>query len=166
VIPRARDEIIQMLRVIPFQNLVNLHRPVEVFLIPPARDIQIRYRGLGQEKCHRLLLPESVVVRMSDEIVPGGQCAVEVVLVGVRKRAEPQIPLVGVEAVELEREIGLSGLHQGGVFEPVAEAERTIVVEVVTQKHVGRRSLLGDGFEGRMRLQHAHNSQPAAIGNA
>ena len=68
---------------------------------------------------------------MSDEIVPGGKHAVNVILVGVRKRAEAQVPIVGIETVKLEGEISLVGLHHRGVFESVAEAEGAVVMKIV-----------------------------------
>jgi hypothetical protein len=40
------------------------------------------------------------------------------------------------------------------------------VVEVVSQEHVGRRSLLGSGFQRGVRLQQSHHGKPTAVGNA
>ena len=40
------------------------------------------------------------------------------------------------------------------------------MMEIVTEEHVGGGSLLGDGFERGMGLEHAHHGEPAAVGNA
>src|SRR5579872_2108138 len=39
VIPRARYEIVQMIGIIFFEEFIDLHRPVEIFLVPPAGDV-------------------------------------------------------------------------------------------------------------------------------
>ena len=102
---------------------------------------------------------------MLHEIVPGRQRSVNIFCVRVRKRPQPQIPVVGVEVVELKFEIGLVRFHHRRVFEPIAQPERAVVMKVVTQKHVRRRSLLRNGSQRRMRLQHPHHRQPPAVRN-
>ena len=68
------------------------------------------------------------------------------------ERAEVQEPFEGVVLVELELLDVLAGLHHRGVLEPVAEPERTVVMEVVAQEHVGRRRLGRGGLERGVRL--------------
>ncbi len=62
--------------------------------------------------------------------------------IGIRKRPQPHVPVVRIEAVELKFEIGLVRFHHRRVFEPVAQPERPVVMEIVAQEHIGRRSLL------------------------
>src|SRR5438034_1019302 len=43
VVPRADHEEVPVEGVVPLQQLVNPQRPVEVFLVPPAADVQCRH---------------------------------------------------------------------------------------------------------------------------
>src|ERR1039457_2996511 len=101
---------------------------------------------------------------MAREILPGGELAVEILFVGVRKRAEGEIPIVGVAAVEGEMVILFGGgFKQGGVFETVTEAESAVVMEIVAEELVGGGSLLDDGFEGGMRIERGHDGGPSVL---
>jgi hypothetical protein len=63
---------------------------------------------------------------------------VKIFLVGVGKRAERQIPIVGVGAVEREVIVLFrGGFEQGRVLESVAQAKGAVVMEVVAQELVG-----------------------------
>ena len=166
VVPRTGHEIIQVVGVFLFEQFVNLHGTIKIFLVPPAGDVQVGNSGPREKVGHGLLLPEGVVVGVRDEVAPGGKPAVNVFLVGVRKRAELQVPIVGVEAVELEREVRFVGLHHRGIFVAVAQAEGAVVVKIIAQEHVGGRGLLGNSFERGMRLEHAHHREPATVGDA
>ena len=90
---------------------------------------------------HRLAFPERVVVGVGDEVVPGGDLLVQVLPVRVGQRPEVEVPVEGVVAIELERLDVLAAFHHRRVLEGVAQAERAVVVEVVTQPHVGRGGL-------------------------
>src|ERR1700722_10741419 len=91
----------------------------------------------------------------------------EVLFVGVRKRAEAQIPLISIGAVEFEVGVGFLGsLEQRGILESVAEAEGSVVMEVVAQEHVGGRGLLRGGLERRVRIEQGHGGEPAAVRNS
>ena len=103
---------------------------------------------------------------MGDEVVPGRHLALEVAGVDVAQCPELQVPLVGVVAVELEVEVDLGRLHHRDVFEAVAEPKRPMMMEVVTEELIGRRRLRRDRLEGRMRLQHTHDREPPAVGDA
>src|SRR5262249_56897642 len=102
MIPGTCDQVIQVICVVLFQNLIGLDRTVKVFLIPPSRDMHDRNRRLFELTNQRLLLPELIVIRMGHEVVPCRQLFVKVLFIRIRKRAESQIPLVGVVAVELK----------------------------------------------------------------
>ena len=41
MIPRAGHQIVQMIRIVLFEQLVDLQRAVEILLVPPAGDIQV-----------------------------------------------------------------------------------------------------------------------------
>src|ERR1700723_866792 len=83
MVPRASDEIIEMIRIGLFQRRVNAGWAHEVFLIVPASDVQIRHGSVLQIGGYGMLLPE-VMVWMLDEVVPGGQISVEVTLIRIR----------------------------------------------------------------------------------
>ena len=63
-------------------------------------------------------------------------------------------------------ETRLARFHHGGILKAVAQAEGAVVVEVVSQEHVGGRSLLGDRLQRGVRFEHRHHGQPAAVGNS
>src|SRR5262249_510174 len=119
VVPRPDHDRAEVPRVLLFPGLVDLQRAVEVLLVPPAGDVQGRDLRPCQEAIDRLTPPESVVVRVVDEVVPGRQLAVEVALIGGGQRPEGQEPLVRVVPVELEELHALGGLHPRDVLEPV-----------------------------------------------
>src|SRR5215813_6933470 len=73
VIPRADDEEVFVRRIAPLEQLVNFHRAVEVFLIPPPGDVQSRNSHTVQPWREALPLPERVVVGMIHEVVPRRQ---------------------------------------------------------------------------------------------
>ena len=145
---------------------VDAKRAAEVLLVVEPADVQRRHRGSLQPRLQRAGLPVGVVVRVGDEVVPRRQRVLEVQFVGVREWAELQVPVVGVEAVELEVEVRLLRPHQRRVLEPVAEAKRAVVVKVVAEKHVHRRRLRGRGPERRVRLGERHRRQPARVADA
>ena len=168
VIPGSDDEKVLLLRVVFLEQLVDLDRPVEIFLIPPAGDVERRHRDAVQPRRKRLPFPERVVVGMADEIVPGRQRLAEVPAIGVRQRAELEIPVVGVVAIDQRRGRGhlLRGLHHVGVLEAVAQAERAVVMEVVADPHVCGRGHRHDGLERGMRIERAHHREPRRVTRA
>ena len=105
---------------------------------------------------------------MIDEVVPAGKRLLEESAVGVGKRSELQVPLEGVVAIDERRRARdlLGRLHHVGVFEAVAQAKRTVVVEVIPQPHVRRRCLLHDSRERRMRIERSHHRQPSRVARA
>ena len=118
VVPRADHKVVQVIGVVPFKQLINFQRPVEILLVPPAAHIQIRHLGRADVWLERLFPPELVIVGMADEVVPGGQLAMEVAFIHVGERAQIQVPPIGVRAVELEIGIGfLGGFQKRGVLD-------------------------------------------------
>ena len=97
------DEEVPIRLIVLLERAVDRDRPVEVFLIPPARDVERRHRDAREVRAHRLPLPEVVVVRMRGEVGPRRQLLVlEHLRLDVRQRPDVQIPLVRVVAVEVE----------------------------------------------------------------
>src|SRR5581483_6014777 len=90
------------LPLVPLHQLANFHPPAPILLIPPARDVERRHGHAIQVRRERLLLPEPVVIRVRDEIIPRRQLPMEIFLVDVREGPEFQIPLEGVVPVELK----------------------------------------------------------------
>src|ERR687887_2178863 len=70
VIPWPDDEKILVLCVEFLEPLVDLNGPVEILLIPPAGDVERRHGDLRQRWNQRLHLPEAVVVRVRDIVIP------------------------------------------------------------------------------------------------
>src|ERR1041385_4727309 len=105
VVPRTGDHEVRVLRVVLLGVAEDLPRSPGIFLVPEARDVQVRHRRRVQLADPRLLLPEVVVVRMSDDVIPIRNRAVEVPGVDVRERTEGQVPRVSVVRFERE-EIG------------------------------------------------------------
>src|SRR6185369_345573 len=102
VIPWTSDQIVQMLVVSLFENLVRLDWSVKIFLVPPARDVHDRHRRFPELTGQRLLLPELVVIGMRDKVIPGWYFAVEVESVGVREWSKPQVTLVSIVSNKFE----------------------------------------------------------------
>ena len=166
VVPRPDDESVQIARVVLLERVVDRQRAVEVLLVPPAGHVQRRYLDVPDVRDHRLPLPEVVVVRMLDEVVPGRNLSVEEEGVDVGERAQRQVPAVGVVPIEAELLELLSALELVGVFEAVAQAKRSVVVEVVAEPHVGGRGLRRDRRERRVRLERPHDRRPAPVGDS
>ena len=91
-----------MLRIVLLERIVDANRTVEVFLIPPAGDAERRHLHVVNRGDQRLPLPELVVIRMKDEIVPGRNLFVKILRVRVGKRTERQVPVERVVAIEGE----------------------------------------------------------------
>src|SRR5690242_5998314 len=78
MIPRTSHEIIQVVLVCLFQNLIGHHGAIKIFLIPPTRDVHDWYSDVFELRDQGSLLPEVVVIRMRNEVIPGGYLAVKV----------------------------------------------------------------------------------------
>lgn len=110
VIPRSGYKVVPVLLVVGFQQRVGLLRPVEIFLIPPAGNVQVGRRGLAQERIVGLCPPELIAIGMVHEVVPGGNLLAEVLGDDVGERPQFEIPIVSVQAVKLEIGVGFLGL--------------------------------------------------------
>src|SRR5688572_2693800 len=86
VVPRTDDEEVLFRRVVTFEQFVDLDWTVEVFLVPPTSDVQRRHRNSSEPRLEALPLPERVVVRMVDEVVPARQTAFEILRASIRQR--------------------------------------------------------------------------------
>src|SRR5262249_12496435 len=128
VVPRPDDQAVELPRIVPLESLVDREGTVEVLLVPPARDAQRRNEHVADVGDHRLPLPEFVVVRMFDEVVPRGDLSLKEECVDVGERAEGQVPAVGVVPVESELLQLLSALQLVRILEAVAQAECPVVM--------------------------------------
>ena len=90
----------------------------------------------------------------------------EKAFVEFRKRAQAKIPIEGVVLIEVEVKLLLAGFHPRHILEPVAETEGAIVMKIVSQEHIRRRSLFAGGLQRRMRIDQRHGGQPAAVGDS
>ena len=84
----------------------------------------------------------------------------------IGQAAQLQIPLIGIVPVEADRDIRFGGFERIGVLVSITEAKGAVVVEIIAQEHVCRRSFFASGPERRMRVENAHNSRPAEVGSA
>src|SRR5206468_8939151 len=87
VIPRARDHEVRVIGVVLRGVTEDLPRSPWVFLIPESRDVQVGDRRSVQLADPRFLLPESVVIRMGDDLGPERDRPVQVAGVDVREWA-------------------------------------------------------------------------------
>src|ERR1041385_1374687 len=87
VIPRAGNQIVQVTRVSLLQDFISFYGPIKVFLIPPSRNMHCRYCDFPELINQSLLLPELIVIRVVNEVIPGWQLAVKEFRICVRKRA-------------------------------------------------------------------------------
>ena len=138
VAPGAEHEEVLVVLVVGLQLLVDLDGAVEVLGVVPAGDVK---RGHGdalqiREDAAHLRLPVLVHVRMLDESVPHPRLAVQQLTVDPGERAHLQVPGVLVPGA-------LRGPQLRGQLEAlrrlvgVAEPEGAVVVEVVSNEHVG-----------------------------
>src|SRR5579859_4590285 len=112
------------------------------------------------------MLPEIIITCVGNKFVPGWEFPVEIFRVGVGEGAEAEIEIVNVKPIEVETEILVRRFQQSCVFKGIAEPERPIVKEVVPQPSVAHTSLLGDGLEGGMRIDHSHRHQESVVRNS
>src|SRR5262249_27788626 len=84
MIPRAGNEVVQMLAIILLQQLIDLLWTIEVFLVPPAGHIQVRHGRFTQKTSKCLWLSKLIPLRMVNKIVPGRELAVKIFRIGVR----------------------------------------------------------------------------------
>jgi serine/threonine protein kinase len=68
-------------------------------LVPPAGHVERRHGGRLRVLDDRLPLPERVVIRMRDVVVPRRDLPLEIARVDVRQRSEGEVPVVRVVAV-------------------------------------------------------------------
>src|SRR4029077_17803188 len=131
-----------------------LPRPPGVFLVPEARDIEIRNRRAVQRVDPDQRLPISVIVWMRAGIVPIRNLAMYVMVVDVRQRSKVQVPLVRIPLVERKIGVGkLVTLLHHRILKVVAEAKGTVAVVVVMHPFIDRTCcLLADGLQRRMRV--------------
>ena len=101
-------QVVILTRLRRFTRGENAPWPGKVLLIEPSPDVEVGHLGGANDSLHRLLLPEIVIVRMGDEIVPGGPLAVEITRIGLTQWAQLQIPIVSIVLLELECLVGLS----------------------------------------------------------
>jgi hypothetical protein len=71
---------------------------------------------------------------MAGEVVPRGPLSLEEPGVHVRERAEREIPLIGVVAIELEVLDRVRGLEGVDVLEAVAQAESAVAIGAMDER--------------------------------
>jgi hypothetical protein len=71
---------------------------------------------------------------MAGEVVPRGPLSLEEPVVHVRERAEREVPLIGVLAIELEVLDRVRGLEGVDVLEAVAQAESAVAIGAMDER--------------------------------
>src|ERR1700693_1899060 len=94
--PRAGDNEVCVVRIVLLRVTENLPWSPGIFLVPEAGHVEVRNRRSVQLTDPRFFLPEVVVIRMRDAIVPVGNFAVKIFLIYVRERAKIEIPLESI----------------------------------------------------------------------
>src|ERR1700674_514363 len=102
VIPRTSHHEVRVIRIILSRMPEDLPRTPRIFLIPETGDVEVGNRRRVELIDSSLLLPERVVVRMCDEIVPEGNGSVEIAGIDVLDAPQSQIPRIRIVFVELE----------------------------------------------------------------
>src|SRR5688500_1791970 len=92
VVPRSDDEEVEIRRVTLLELPVDLDGTVEVFLVPPAGDVERGDAWPIDLRRHGLALPEGIPVRVCDEVVPRRDLSLEVFRIDVGERAELEVP--------------------------------------------------------------------------
>src|SRR5438270_11819194 len=100
---------------------------------------------------------------MRHKVVPSRQLPVTVFGVGIRERAKPQIPLIGVISIELKVSEYIRSLQLIRILETIAQSEGPVMMNIVAEKHVGGSCQLGDCLQRRVRVDYCHYHQPAGI---
>jgi len=100
---------------------------------------------------------------MRDEVVPRRYLCLEILRIRVRQRAELEVPVVSIVNVEGKVILPLRRFHHSRVLEAVAQAERTVVMEVVAEKHVRGAGLRARRAKRRMRVEQRHGRCPPPV---
>ncbi len=166
MVPGPDDDEVLVPSVFLLEDAIRRERSVEIFLIPPSSHVKCWHRRCVEARSKGLSLPEFIVVWMPDKIIPRRDRILEMERIHVGERSEPQEPIIDVVSAEREEGVGFGSLFHEGILKPVTETERSVVVEIIAQEHVGRGSLLGGRFHRRMSLDRPHDSRPAAVRNA
>jgi len=165
MVPGAEDDVVPVEAVALFHRRIHQLRPVEVLLVEVSADMQLRDLRILHVAERRVGAPETVIRRVLDKVVPGGDRAVEIALVDVPERSEVQIPIIEIELREGEVAVGgLVVLHFVTVFESVTEPERAIMMKVVAEEEIAHTGLLRGRLQRGMRVDRADERQPAGIG--
>src|ERR1043165_6204981 len=88
VVPWSSDEKFLFRYVVTFEQLVDPDWTIEVFLVPPTRDVQRRHGDAIEPRRECLAFPERGVIGFVDEGGPGWDLALEILLIRVRERTE------------------------------------------------------------------------------
>ncbi len=90
----------------------------------------------------------------------------KILRIRIRERAEAEIKVVNVEAIEGKTEVFVGRFEQRRVFKSVAQAKSAVVEEIVAEPGVTHAGLFGGSLERGMGVDHAHGYEKAVIRNA
>ncbi|KAG1534359.1 hypothetical protein G6F50_015588 [Rhizopus delemar] len=158
--PRAHHQVVAVVAAVaPFHRLVGVVGAPHVFLVPQALQPHGGYlqRRPGHHRVQRLALPEGVIGRVLDQLLPPGQLvhAGETCVVAGRTDAQEGAVVVVAEAGQRRALAALLGLHREVV--EVDLAERTVVEPVVTHPAIHHRALRCGHLQRRVRVGQCHH---------
>ena len=170
--PRSDDEAVGETGVLALDRPVDAERSHQVLRVEPAADGEDRATDVLQVPPDRTRLPELVIGRVGEELLPGGIFGSELGR-QVADRSGPEVELVAVlgAVVEGDRDLGWQrrprlGLVDRYRVEGMREHERAAVIPIVIQEQVGNRRLRRSCPNGRMRVDHPRRREEPPVRDA
>ena len=121
----------------------------------------------------RARLPEIVVVRVLQNVVPVRIFILKVKLIGVGERTHAQVEIVLILGAEIEargvhRSFRLARTRHEAAVEPEVggQVEGAVMISVVAVAHVAHGGLRRDRLQRRMRVHQAEGGEKSGIRNA
>src|SRR5262249_55500870 len=101
VLPRSHDNDVKDARVLFFDSLICVQRPVEILGIEPASHCHYRGSDFVEMGKNVARLPVLVIVGVLDDIIPQWYLALELALIDMAERAEIEEKLVAVRRADM-----------------------------------------------------------------
>ncbi len=167
--PRPHHQVIAVVAAVaPFHCLVGMVGTPHVLLVPQALQPHGRHlqRCFRHHRIQRLALPEPVIGRMLNQLLPPGQLVHtgEARVVAGRTDAQEGAVVVVAEAGQRRALAALLGLHREIVEVDLAEC--TVVEPVVAHPAIDHRALRRSHLQCRMRVGQRHHHGEALVRRA
>ena len=172
VVPWAHHQKIVGLRIALFDCLVRVQGAIAIFGIKPASHHQHRRLDIVEILGGAAAFPEFIIGTVVHHLVPEGDLALQILLVGIGQRPHLQEKIVSVRGavIEARRPFGgqLRTRHpEGGEkSEGQGKVKGAVMVKIVTDEPFADRGLGRYCLQGRMGLDRSHRGIKAGIGDA